>query len=110
MQTLLFVYVSGGILLALISLPLIAGKVKPNPWYGFRVPTTLKNPEIWYAVNKHFAQRQLAIALMEIIAAIGVYFWPNISVDAYAFSVLGVFVVVSAIAFTQSWKYMKTLK
>lgn len=110
MQTLLLVFVGGGILLALISLPLIVGKVKPNPWYGFRVPTTLKNPEIWYAVNKHFAQRQLVVALIEIFAAMGLYFWPNISVDAYTFSVLSVFVVVSAIAFTQSWKYMKTLK
>lgn len=110
MQTLLFVYIGGGILLALISLPLIADKVKPNPWYGFRVPTTLKNPEIWYATNKYFAKRQLVVALIEIAAAIGLYFLPNISIDGYAFSVLGVFVVASAIAFTQSWKYMKSLK
>ncbi len=46
MQTLLFIYMGGGLLLVLIALPLIAGKIKPNLYYGFRVPTTLKNPEM----------------------------------------------------------------
>ncbi|MBC7878518.1 MAG: SdpI family protein [Anaerolineales bacterium] len=109
MQTLLFIYIVGGLLLVLIALPLIAGKIKPNLYYGFRVPTTLKNPEIWYATNKHFAERLLISAVIEIAVAIGLYFWPNISVDVYALSILGVFVITSAVAFIQSWRYMKTL-
>jgi hypothetical protein len=109
MGTLYLVYAGGGLLLALISLPLIAGKIKPNLFYGFRIRFTLENPEAWYATNKYFAKRQLIVALIEIVAASGLYFWPGISVDAYALSVLVVFVVASSVAFSQSWRYMKTL-
>ena len=110
METLFFMYIGGGVLLALLSLPLIAGKIKPNPFYGFRVPATLENPEVWYAVNKYFAKRQLVVALIEIVAAVGFYFWPGITIDAYALSILGVFVLAFGIAFFQSWQYMKPLK
>jgi len=110
MQALLFLYVVGGLLLALLSLPLIAGKIKPNPYYGFRVPFTLNNPEIWYATNKYFAKRQLVVGLSEAAIATGLYFLPNITIDAYALSILGVFVVMFAVAFAQGWRYMKTLK
>lgn len=109
MQALFFLYAGGGLLLALISLPLMAGKVKPNPFYGFRAPQTLENPETWYAANKYFAKRQLVVALIEILAAVGLYFWPNITVDGYALSVLGVFVAAFSVAFIQGWWYMKSL-
>jgi hypothetical protein len=109
MQTLFWLYLIGGFVLALISLPLIAEKIKPNPFYGFRVPATLENPELWYPVNKYFAKRLLAVALADILASIGFFFWPRISVDAYALSVLGVFVLVFGVAMFQSWKYLKSL-
>jgi hypothetical protein len=109
MQSLVWLYLIGGIVLALVSLPLIAEKIKPNPFYGFRVPATLNNPDAWYAVNKFFGKRLLAVALEHILASVGFFFWPNISVDAYALSVLGVFVIVFGIAMIRSWKYLKSL-
>jgi SdpI/YhfL family protein len=70
-ETLLLIYASGGILLMLLALPLIAGKIKPNPFYGFRVPATLENPDIWYATHKYFAKRQLIVGLLEVATALG---------------------------------------
>ncbi len=110
MQVLLFMYVGGGLFLALIALPLIAKKVKPNPFYGFRVPQTLENPALWYPTNKYFGKRLLVVGLVEALAAIGLSFWPSISVDAYAYAVLGVFVALFIPAIIQGWRYMKTLK
>jgi len=110
MQTLLFIYLGGGLLLALLSLPLIAQKVKPNPFYGFRVPQTLENPDLWYATNKYFAKRQLAAGLLEAGAALGLSYWPGISVDVYAWACLGVFLALFIPALVQSWHYMKTFK
>ncbi len=109
MQTLFYLYLIGGIVLALISLPLIAEKIKPNPFYGFRIPATMDNPNLWYAVNKFFGKRLLAVAIADIAASVGFYFWPNISVDVYALSALGVFVIAFGVAMFQSWKYIKTL-
>ncbi len=34
-----------------VSIPLAAGWVPPNRWYGFRTPTTLSDPELWRRVN-----------------------------------------------------------
>jgi hypothetical protein len=110
MQALLFLYVVGGLLLALLSLPLIAGKIKPNPYYGFRVPYALDNPEIWYSTNKYFAKRQLVVGMIEAAAATALYFLPNITVYTYALSVLGVFVLMFTVALVQGWRYMKTLE
>ncbi|HNB52851.1 MAG TPA: SdpI family protein, partial [Anaerolineales bacterium] len=64
MQALLWMYLIGGLGMALIALPLIAEKIKPNPFYGFRVPATLKNPKLWYDVNKYFAKRLLVVGLV----------------------------------------------
>lgn len=110
METLLFVYVGGGIGLALLSLPLLAGKVKPNPYYGFRVPQTLENPALWYATNRYFARLQLAVGLLFSAISLGLYFWPGISVDAYALGCLAVFLLLFIPALIQSWRYMKTLQ
>lgn len=47
-----------GILLAGVSLPLVAGRVKRNGVYGFRTPKTLSSDDVWYAANR-YAGRQL---------------------------------------------------
>jgi hypothetical protein len=109
MTILLFVYVGSSLILAGISLPLIAERIKPNPWYGFRVSQTLEDPRVWYATNKYFARRLLVVAIVDAITAIGLYFIPQFSVDAYALVCLGVFVLVSSFAIGQSWRYMKNI-
>ena len=51
MQTLLYMYVIFGLLLAALSVPMLLDKVPPNPWYGFRVPSTLADETLWYKIN-----------------------------------------------------------
>jgi hypothetical protein len=104
MKILLFFYLGSGLLLTLLSLPLLAKKVKPNPFYGFRVQKTLEDPALWYAVNAYFAKRQLAVGLVTVVAALGLYFWPGLSVDAYALACLAVFVLAFGIVIAQSVK------
>lgn len=110
MSTLLVMYLVGGVGLTLIALPLALRKIKPNPYYGFRVQTTLEDPEIWYAVNEHFGRRLILVGVIEALASIALYLIPNLSLDAYALSVLGVFVIVFSAALAQSWKYMRSLQ
>ncbi|HZO87479.1 MAG TPA: SdpI family protein [Chthonomonadaceae bacterium] len=51
MLSLMILYVAMGLLQAGLAVPLIQRRIKPNPWYGFRVPKTLHNERIWYAAN-----------------------------------------------------------
>jgi uncharacterized membrane protein len=108
MKTMLFLYVGSSIFLALISLPLIARKIKPNPLYGFRIQQTLDDPEVWYETNQYFAKRLFVAGILEAVAALGFYFIPNISLDVYALACLGIFVVSFSISLVQSRRHMQS--
>jgi uncharacterized membrane protein len=55
-------------LIAVVSIPLILGKVPPNHIYGFRTSRTLSSPEIWYPANAFCARAMLiAMALTAVL-------------------------------------------
>ena len=106
---LMVMYVVFNIFLALIAIPLILEKIKPNGLYGFRVRDTLADERVWYATNKHFGVRLLVISQCNVLASVVLYAVPGLSLDVYALACLGVFVVTFWIGFTQSWRYMKSI-
>jgi uncharacterized membrane protein YbhN (UPF0104 family) len=110
MLTLFLFYLGIGLSSIVIALPLLFNKVKPNPWYGFRIRKTLENEAVWYAVNRHFAGRLLVSGVLVAVTAAGLYFAvPSLGVDVYSLTVLAVFVVSFTAGMAQSWKYMKGL-
>ena len=110
MTTLLLMYVIFGLLLAGLSVPLLLGKIPPNGWYGFRVPSTLYNPDLWYKVNRHMARWLLATGIVTPIGAIVLYRWGNRSVDDYAWLCLAVFAVPFTVGAIRSWRYLRRLQ
>jgi hypothetical protein len=108
MDILLGLFVSTGLLLAGISVPMILGKIPPNGLYGFRVKKTMENPEIWYPVNAYSGKWLLAAGLVQAMAAIGIYFIPGISLDFYAYAVLGVWLVVFGISLIASIRFLNS--
>ncbi len=40
------------LVLAVVSVPMILGKIPPNSTYGFRTALTLSSPDIWYPANR----------------------------------------------------------
>jgi hypothetical protein len=107
MTTILYLYLFAGLLLVGLSIPLILKKIKPNALYGFRVQQTLDDPSIWYAVNAYSGKWLLAAGIATIVAAVGFYLIPGISLDAYALACLGVVGTLLVIGFVQSLRYMK---
>lgn len=108
MTTLMLLYIAGGLLLILLSLPLLAEKVPPNPFYGFRVRATLENRETWYAVNRYAARRLILAGGTICVAAPLLRLMPGLSVDAYAL-VCGVAVLgVLGITLLQSVRYLRS--
>src|SRR5437764_89626 len=67
---LLVTYLLIGCLFIVTAAPLVQGRVKPNPWYGFRVRKTLENPETWYAVNAYFGRRFAVAGLLIAVAGV----------------------------------------
>jgi uncharacterized membrane protein len=109
MATILILYVVIGLLMVVLAVPLIKRKVKPNGLYGFRVPQTLSDPEVWYAVNAHFGRRLLVAGVATVLAALLLYRVPGLDVDSYAWALLAVFALFFGVGLVQSWLYMNTL-
>ena len=109
MTSLILLYIAGGILLILLAIPLYLGKIKPNLWYGFRIRKTLKNPEIWYPVNKYGAGWMMVSGFVTVVCAIGFSLIPGISLDAYATSCALVFAAVLTVGLVITFRYMDSL-
>ena len=63
-------FLCSGLILAGVSLPLIASRIPRNHLYGFRTPKTLASDEVWYEANR-FAGRQLfGAGVLQVIGAL----------------------------------------
>jgi hypothetical protein len=109
MTALLILHLASGVLLMLLSLPLLWEKVPPNGLYGFRVKATLENPQIWYAANKFAAKRLLVASAVLVMAALILYFIPGIGADTYSIGCLFLFAVPFITGLVQSLRYVKSL-
>ena len=58
------------LLIAGISLPLLFRKVRPNHWYGVRVPASFVSTENWYAINEFGAKRLLGLSLALVVVGL----------------------------------------
>jgi len=94
MEILLALYSFGGLLLAGLSVPLILHKIPPNGMYGFRLPATLDNPNLWYKANAYAGRRFLVVGLGTAMGAIILYFTSKSDVNVYALSCLGLFLAL----------------
>ncbi len=98
-----------GLILAALSLPMIAGRIPPNGLYGFRVKKTMENPDIWYPVNKFSGKWLLAAGISLVLVAFGLSLVQGISLDTYSLSVLAVWLIIFAIGLVASIRYLRSL-
>ncbi len=107
MTLLMTIYIIGGLLLILISIPLILRKIPPNRIYGFRIRWTLEDPELWYSVNAYSAKWLVFVGLCAILGATGLALIPGIPLDIYAFGNLGIFVFSFTLALLQAIRFLR---
>ena len=107
MDALLVLYVVSGLLLAVLSVPLILRRVPPNGMYGFRVPQTLSDPDVWYDANAFAGRYLLLTGVATVLAAILLCGLSGISLDAYALANAAIVVGLLAVTLIQCWRYLK---
>ena len=110
MSILLYMYIGAGLLLAVLAIPLIMGKVPPNPIYGMRTSATMSDPKLWYPANCYTGKWLFGTGMGIVVAAVGLYRIPGLSVDAYALSCLAVFVAFFGVGIWRSIVYLKKLQ
>ena len=70
-MTLLILFMAGTSLLMIgLAVPLILGRIKPNHWYGLRIPLTLNNPGIWYPANRYAGWLLLIYGLVLLVVSL----------------------------------------
>jgi len=108
MEILLAMYTLSGLVLAGSSVPMILQKIPPNGLYGFRLPSTLDNPALWYKVNAYAGRRLLVVGLGTSVGSIILYFTVNSGVERYALSCLGLFLALFIWCIISSYLYLKS--
>ena len=106
----LVLFIAVGMLLVLISIPLILRRIPPNRWYCFRTPSTLSDTEIWYPVNALTGQRLAAAGVTIAAGAIGFYFVPRWETMHYAVAVMMVMLMSLIYAIAESARFLQQVK
>ena len=98
---LLLISTGTGALLIGVGIPLLLGRVPPNPWYGCRTRKTLSDERVWYAVNRVGGQDLILAGVVIIISSLVVFaFSSRLSSDAAAAVMVSVILLsVAGIAF-----------
>lgn len=105
----LVVFVLEGCLFIGLALPLIQGKVKPNPWYGVRMRKTMQNPEIWYPVNAYCGRRLILVGVSMIAAAVlfcPLSLIPKVGIAAYTLCWVSSMLIGLIITIVQTFQYL----
>lgn len=93
-----------------LAVPLMLRWVRPNPWYGFRVPATLSNEKLWYEANAYTGRYLFAVGAIGLIAAIGLAYVPGLTENTYAWAFLILFGVALAVMVILSFRYLRRLE
>lgn len=105
----LILYLGAGLLFSGIALPLLARKIPPNNWYGFRVDATLKNPKLWYEVNAYMARGMLVLGLVTGATALAGYFITALGLVPYFVVCTLVILVGLFVNLAQGFLFLKKL-
>lgn len=90
------------LLAMVVAAPMILGKVPPNRIYGFRTPSTLESPDVWYPANRVAGWFLLAGASLSLCFNLALKWispdWPPGRVESWMEFGLGFPLVASCVA------------
>ena len=97
------------LLLAVLSIPFLWDLVPRNRFYGFRVPATLRDDQVWYIMNRRVARVMIPVGGVLALAAA---LFERIGLDTpFARTLLSVVTIVAIGAITlRGWSAANRLK
>lgn len=102
-------FIVSGLLLIIAGIPMSRGKVKPNTWYGFRMPITQQSDEMWYATNAYAGKGLLVVGVIVMSTAVFIPLFFDLSADDYAIIMTVILLGTLFIMFGFSYRYAKQL-
>lgn len=108
-ENIMLMYVGFGLLLSVLAIPMILRKIKPNPFYGFRVPKAINNPEIWYEINAYSGYWFFATGLVSAVMAAVVYVLPGLDNASSSLIQAGVVFALLTIGIVMSFRRLSRM-
>jgi len=105
MDALRFTFIVVGVLLVVVSIPLVQRKIPRNGWYGVRLPLTLRDDQAWYDINAYAGRRMVVLGAVEVICGL-VFSFLRLSLDAYSILLLVAFVIPMTVIMIQTVAYI----
>lgn len=72
-------YIFVGLLLLILSIPLISSKVSRNALYGVRIGKSFESDENWYAINKYGGKVLIVVGVITAVLGASYIFIGDIS-------------------------------
>jgi parallel beta-helix repeat protein len=104
---LLALFVSTGLLLVVLSIPMVLRRVPPNRWYGFRVQATLEDEDIWYSANAYAGKGIFWVGVGNVVVAVALFLFPVSNINVYASAVGGFVTVGLAVTMFLSFRHLR---
>ena len=106
----ILIFILVGVIEILLGLPLLYEKIKPNWFYGFRLPKTVNNEDIWYNINKYTAKDMIISGIVIIIGMLILLLFKS-SVSLSQIVLIGTILIVITliIFFIRGLNYLKKL-
>ncbi|BCM90793.1 hypothetical protein IAD21_02655 [Abditibacteriota bacterium] len=69
-------FISVGLLLIGLNIPLLQGKIKRNPYYGVRIRKSFESEENWLKINRYGAKQMIVWSAVMVALGIATFFVP----------------------------------
>lgn len=86
-----------------------ARRVRPNRWYGLRVPATFADEQVWYDANAVAGRDMMALGAVVIAVALAVPWLTGLPEGAYAAVCAGILAVGPLFLAIRGWRVANRL-
>jgi uncharacterized membrane protein len=98
-----------GLLLIVLGWPMAARRVRPNRWYGLRVPATFADETVWYDANAVMGRDMIALGTLVTVLALVLPRLAYVRSDTYAAVCAAILGVGSLILAVRGWRLANQL-
>ena len=84
----------------LVAVPLAKRRIPPNRWYGFRVPATFADREVWFETNAQAGRDLIYLGLLLVLVALALPMFAAALSPQIQLPLFALVLVVGSIAIT----------
>lgn len=98
-----------GVVSIVSGLPLARRRVRPNRWYGLRIPATFADEHVWYEANAACGRDLVLLGCALLLVALGLPRLVALSRGEYAVACAAVLVTGSIVFTVRGWRLANRL-